>query len=283
MTETTSGNDSADELSLFEEDEAPEATPAADEGGAADGDAPSADADREPSPSGEDESPPPAESSESPPPAEASEPPPPDAASEPSPADADREPSPADAANESPPANESSEPSLIAESSEPSPPDAASEPSPSADDPETLRDELALLRDQRVRLAADFDNYRKRTEDRLRTRWNHAQADLLARLLDPLDDLRRVGDCDPETATIESVVEGVGLVERKVARLLEEIGVEVVDPQGESFDPATMEAIMRVPTQAEEEDDMVERVVQRGFTLNGQLLRPARVAVYKAE
>lgn len=146
-----------------------------------------------------------------------------------------------------------------------------------------LQAELERAQDQRIRLAADFDNYRKRTEGQLKSRWNHAQADLLARLLDPLDDLGRVTDCDPETATAESLLEGVAQVERKFARLLEEAGVDVVDPLGEPFDPTRMEAMMRVPADSEDLDDVVQMVMQRGFTLKGQLLRPARVAVYKAE
>lgn len=159
-------------------------------------------------------------------------------------------------------------------------PDAAA--GPGQDREMALQTELERVQDQRMRLAADFDNHRKRSEERLRASWARAQADLLARLLDPLDDLRRVAECDPEAATATSLVEGVVLVERKFARLLDEAGVEVVDPQDEPFDPATMEAMMRVPAETEELDDMVERVLQRGFTLKGQLLRPARVAVYKA-
>ena len=71
-------------------------------------------------------------------------------------------------------------------------------------------------------------------------------------------------------------------MERKFFRVLEEAGVEVVDPQGEAFDPNTMEAMMRVPAGSDEDDDMVERVFQRGYTFRGQLVRPARVSVFKA-
>lgn len=157
------------------------------------------------------------------------------------------------------------------------------EPAGAAPSVSALQAELDRAQDHRIRLAADFDNYRKRTEGQLRSRWNHAQADLLARLLDPLDDLSRVTGCDPETATAESLVEGVAQVERKFARILEDAGVEVVDPLGKPFDPNRMEAMMRVPADSEELDEVVQLVVQRGFTHKGQLLRPARVAVYKAE
>ena len=78
-------------------------------------------------------------------------------------------------------------------------------------------------------------------------------------------------------------MEGVDLVERKFSRALEEAGVEVVDPGGEDFDPNTMEAMMRVPTESEDDDDTVANVFQRGYTLKGMLIRPARVSVFKSD
>ena len=147
---------------------------------------------------------------------------------------------------------------------------------------ERLRAERDNSKDQHLRLAADFDNYRKRTEDRLRQRWNSARADLVSRLLDPLDDLLRVTALEPETASVEAIVEGVDLVERKFFRVLEDIGVEIVDPAGETFDPNTMEAMMQVPAESEDDDETVAQVFQRGYALKGLLVRPARVSVYKA-
>lgn len=145
-----------------------------------------------------------------------------------------------------------------------------------------LRAERDRIRDRHLRLAADFDNYRKRTEDRLRRRWDRAQADLVSRLLEPLDDLLRVTALEPGNASVEAIVEGVDLVERKFFRVLEEAGIEVVDPAGEPFDPNTMEAMMRVPAGSDDDDDVVERVFQRGYTFRGRLVRPARVSVFKA-
>jgi molecular chaperone GrpE len=151
-----------------------------------------------------------------------------------------------------------------------------------ADVIDRLRAERDRFRDQHLRLAADFDNYRKRTEGRLRQRWDRAQADLVSRLLDPFDDLLRVTALEPETASVEAIVEGVDLVERKFFRVLEDAGVEVVDPEGEGFDPNTMEAMMRVPAESEADDDVVERVFQRGYTFKGLFVRAARVSVFKA-
>ena len=151
------------------------------------------------------------------------------------------------------------------------------------DEAARLRAERDQWRDRHLRLAADFDNYRKRSDERMRTRWERAQADLVSRLLDPMDDLLRISELGPETsAAADAVLEGAALVERKFFRILEEVGVEVVDPQGEPFDPNVMEAMMRAPADSEEDDDVVERVFQKGYVLKGQLLRPARVSVYKA-
>ncbi len=150
-----------------------------------------------------------------------------------------------------------------------------------ADESGRLRRERDRYRDRHLRLAADFDNYRKRTEDRLGQRWDLAQADLVGRLLDPLDDLLRVTALEPESASVEAIVEGVEMVERKFLQVLEEAGVEIVDPLGEPFDPNTMEAMMRVPPESDDLEDTVERVFQRGYALGGHLVRPARVSVYK--
>lgn len=175
------------------------------------------------------------------------------------------------------PADEAIEAQAIPEET---PGDDADEPDPVS----VLEDERDHLKDQHLRLAADFGNYRRRTEDRLRERWNRAQADLVGRFVDPLDDLRRVTALEPEsTASVDAIVEGVDLVERKFFRALEEAGVEVVDPGGKRFDPNTMEAMMRMPTDDEDQDDTVAQVFQRGYTLKGILIRPARVSVFKAD
>lgn len=165
-------------------------------------------------------------------------------------------------------------------------PDPPAEP-PAHDADEELRaatEERDQWRDRHLRLAADFDNYRKRSEDRMRSRWDSAQADLAGRLLEPLDDLERLTGWEGEApATAEAVVEGAELVGRKFRRILEDAGVSVVDPAGERFDPNTMEAMMRAPAESDDDDEKVERVFQKGYAFKGQLLRPARVSVYKAE
>ncbi len=144
-----------------------------------------------------------------------------------------------------------------------------------------LQGELEQLNDQHLRLAAEFKNYRRRAETEMSQAWSRGQADLLRHLLDALDDLQRVGAWEPETTTVESLVEGVDLVERKIRQALEAAGVEVIDPEGEIFDPNHMEAMFRVPAESEDQEEQVAQVLQKGYMLDGHLVRPARVGVFK--
>lgn len=137
------------------------------------------------------------------------------------------------------------------------------------------------LNDRHLRLAAEFNNYRRRSEAERLEVWARAQADLMERLLDVLDDLSRVADLDLSNATVEAIMEGIDLVERKFNRVLADVGMEVIDPVDADFDPERMEAMMRVPTDSEEQDDVVAQVFQKGYSLKGILVRPARVSVHK--
>lgn len=149
------------------------------------------------------------------------------------------------------------------------------------DDLAETQAQLEDLNDRHLRLAAEFNNYRRRSEQERLESWSRAQADLVTRFLDVLDDLSRVANLDLSNATVETIMEGIDLVERKFLRVLEEAGVEVIDPAGEPFDPERMEAMMRVPTESEEEDETVAEVFAKGYTLDGILVRPARVSVKK--
>jgi molecular chaperone GrpE len=144
-----------------------------------------------------------------------------------------------------------------------------------------LQSEFDELNDRHLRLAAEFSNFRRRSEGERIDTWTRAQSDLLRQMLDALDDLQRVGGWEADTTTVESLVEGVDLVERKFRQALEAVGVEVIDPVDEAFDPNLMEGMMRVPAESEEQDDVVQQVFQKGYSLNGHLVRPARVSVFK--
>lgn len=142
-------------------------------------------------------------------------------------------------------------------------------------------DELSALRERHLRLAAEFDNYRKRVERERGESWVRAQAQLLERLLEPLDDLARVADYDPATTPAGALHEGCEMVERKFLRAMEAAGLEEIDAAGKPFDPTIHEALTTVPAETAEEDNMVAQVYQKGYRLKGVLLRPARVVVKK--
>ena len=147
-----------------------------------------------------------------------------------------------------------------------------------------LREEFEELNDRHLRLAAEFNNYRRRVEQERLDTWARAQADLVGHLLDVLDDLQRVAALDLDNATVEGIMEGIDLVERKFVRSLNEAGAEVVVPEaGTAFDPETMEAMMRVETEDEGKDDTVAQVFLKGYRFKGKLVRPARVGVHKVQ
>lgn len=144
-----------------------------------------------------------------------------------------------------------------------------------------LRDELDALNDRHLRLAAEFDNYRKRNERDRRDMASRLRADLVASLLDVLDDLERVSDSDAASVTQDALLDGVRLVEKKFRGALESVGLERVDAEGQVFDPEVMEALMMVPTADAEQDGRVADVFQTGYRLGNTLVRPARVRVHE--
>ena len=150
---------------------------------------------------------------------------------------------------------------------------------PPADPAPNLQQELDAHRDKYLRLAAEYDNYRKRSIKERHEAGARAQAELVKQFLDALDDLSRFAHVDPATVDAATVVQGVELVERKMVKALASAGLEIVNPVDQTFDPALHEAVSTEPAAAREDDHVVARVYQPGYLFGGQLLRPARVVV----
>ena len=144
---------------------------------------------------------------------------------------------------------------------------------------EGLRAQIDAANDKYLRLAAEYDNFRKRTMKERQDERGRAQADLVKLLMDPLDDLTRFAGVDVTSATIPMMVEGAALVARKVFKELNAGGLTVIDPVDEMFDPAVHEAVTTQPAASPEQDHTVGAVFQVGYMYNGMLLRPARVVV----
>ena len=143
----------------------------------------------------------------------------------------------------------------------------------------TGTDDLATEREKYLRLAAEYDNYRKRSAKERQDAGTRAQAELVRQLVEALDDVARFAHIDPTTTDAGTIVQGVDMVEKKLLKALGGAGLEVINPLGETFDPALHEAVATEPTSAREDDHVVSRVYQPGYVFRSQLLRPARVVV----
>jgi len=142
-----------------------------------------------------------------------------------------------------------------------------------------LEAERDQLKDRYLRLAAEYENYKKRTTRERAEAWVRAQAELVTRLADALDDLSRFAHVDPATTDPKTFHEGVELVERKMWKELGAIGVTRIDATGVPFDPNIHEAVTTQPASSAEQDHTVGQVLQAGYKIAETLLRPARVIV----
>src|SRR3954451_12516143 len=157
----------------------------------------------------------------------------------------------------------------------------------SADQVERDLDELGEAkreRDEYLELAqrtrADFENYRKRVAKETSEALARGKAELARELLPVIDNLERALATGSDAATHDALVEGVGLVLNELRGKLGNAGVESFDPTGEKFDPQLHEALSTHPAEGTESGVVLE-TMQKGYRLNGQVLRPAKVVVSK--
>jgi molecular chaperone GrpE len=131
------------------------------------------------------------------------------------------------------------------------------------------------------RTKADFENFRKRMAAEVQAAAARGKGELARDVVPVLDDLERALEAaglDPEGDSPEGLEHGVLLVFRSLRETLQRHGIEVVDPRGERFDPQAHEAISTQPVDGAEPGTVVE-VMQKGYRLDEQLIRPARVVV----
>ena len=145
-----------------------------------------------------------------------------------------------------------------------------------------LEEDLAELKDRHLRLAAEYDNYRKRSSRERAELADRAQASFVAKLLDVLDDLDRLVASDPSTP-LTTLREGLNAVDRKLWKELQDAGVERIDPVGTAFDPALHEAVSTTPAPERSKEQMVSATFQPGYQFKGTMVRPARVQVYSEQ
>lgn len=138
-----------------------------------------------------------------------------------------------------------------------------------------LAQEKAELQDRYLRLAAEFDNFRKRSERERLEAVEYAAAGALKALLPVLDDLERA--LKIQTADAD-YARGVELIHQRLSETLRKLGVEPVEAEGKPFDPTLHHAIERVEDPGVEQDTVLAEL-QRGYTYRGRLLREALVRV----
>ncbi|MBJ7594338.1 MAG: nucleotide exchange factor GrpE [Candidatus Dormibacteraeota bacterium] len=129
-----------------------------------------------------------------------------------------------------------------------------------------------------LRLAADFENFRRRKTQELANRSRYASEDAARALLPVLDNLRRAVAHAAEAGTEDFFVSGLELVVREFEAALEKLGVVPIDAVGQPFDPSLHEAISSVGGGDVDVDTVVDEV-QRGYRLHDRVLRPALVRV----
>jgi molecular chaperone GrpE len=131
------------------------------------------------------------------------------------------------------------------------------------------------------RTKADFENYRKRMAAEVQAATARGKGELLQEVVPVLDDLERAiqaAGLDPEGDSDDGLAHGVLLVFRSLRDSLSRNGIEAVDPKGKKFDPTAHEALSTQPVEGVESGTVVE-VLQKGYRLGEQLVRPARVVV----
>ncbi len=160
---------------------------------------------------------------------------------------------------------------------------------PDGEDPTALKQQLEQERaksseylDNWRRAAADLSNYRKRSERDMGELVRTANAALILNLLPVLDDLDRATQNIPNDLRGQPWVDGVALIARKMLSELESEGLKPIDALGKPFDPNYHEAVIHEETDKHEEGIVIGEL-QKGYTLNGRVLRPALVKVSKGK
>jgi len=157
---------------------------------------------------------------------------------------------------------------------------------PELDPVEQLKAENTELKDKYLRLAAEMDNLRRRTEREVKDAKTYSAASFAREMLSVSDNLRRAIEAIPAEARAGgdagflTLVEGVEMTERSMHAALERHGVRKIEPHGQKFDPNFHQAMFEVP-HPEHPANTVIQVVQDGFVIGDRVLRPAMVGVSK--
>ncbi len=141
---------------------------------------------------------------------------------------------------------------------------------------EALAGQLSALNDQHLRLAAEYDNYRKRTTREKESLYQDAKIDTIAKFLEVYDNLERAVTQAGDEDNVHK--KGMEMIFHQLCAVLEKMGVTVEDPQGKEFDPERHNAVMHLEDESLGEN-IVAQVFQKGFLLGDKVIRFATVQV----
>lgn len=140
-------------------------------------------------------------------------------------------------------------------------------------------EKIAQLKDQLLRQAAEFDNYRKRTIKEKSELILNGGEKVISALLPVLDDLERAKDNFEKTDNIDTLKEGVSLIMSKLEKILSNQGLQKIEAVGKDFDTDYHEAIALIPATEDSQKGRVIDCTQTGYTLNEKVIRHAKVVV----
>lgn len=140
-------------------------------------------------------------------------------------------------------------------------------------------DRIAKDRDDYIRLMAEFDNFRRRTAQEKLDIVSMASTETIKGLLPVLDDCERAMEVLKQSNDSEAAKEGTELIYHKLLAYLQSKGLAVIEAKGQAFDTDVHEAVAQFPVQEEDQKGKVFDVVQTGYTLNGKVIRFAKVVV----
>lgn len=145
-----------------------------------------------------------------------------------------------------------------------------------------LQKKYDTLNQQYVRLAADFDNYRKRQEHEREELLKFGTENALKKMIEVLDNFERGQKALENVEDCEKVKESFNLVHKQVIDALTKLGLETIETEGKEFDPNFHDAVMRTPT-SEKPEHTILNELQKGYKMGDKVLRPALVNVATAE
>ena len=150
------------------------------------------------------------------------------------------------------------------------------------DENSELQKKYDTLNNQYIRLAADFDNFRKRQAQERESLLKYGAEETMKKLLEVLDNFDRGLKAIENIDDCEQVKESYRLVCKQMNDVLTKLGLEVIESEGQEFDPNYHEAVMQTPT-SEHPENTVMVQLQKGYKLGDKVLRPALVNVATAE